>query len=309
MKLSDAISRYLEYLEIEKGRSIKTVENYSRYLNRLIDYLGDIEVEKLSEDSVSDWHLWLNRQKNHHGGNLKKITQNYYLIALRGLLKFLARKNITSLTSEKVDLAKATKKQIQFMDKEEIKELVAVIDASSLSGKRDLVIISLLFSTGMRVSELANLNIADISLRRQEFVIRGKGEKDRPVFLTTTAVQYLNNYLAARTDKSPALLVNFRNSDLKIATNHARLSIRGIQRIVKRYCLKAGILKNITPHTLRHSFATDLLGNGADLRSVQGLLGHSNISTTQIYTHITNASLKEAHHKYHSDNLAKPEQD
>lgn len=303
MKLSDAVSRYLEYLEIEKGRSIKTVENYSRYLNRLIDFLGDIEVKDLTEDLISNWHLWLNRQKNHNGSTLKKLTQNYYLIALRGLLKYLARKNIKSLTAEKIDLAKASKKQIQFLDMAEIKELIGIIDSQGIAGKRDLVIVSLLFSTGMRVSELANLNISDISLAKQEFVIRGKGEKDRPVFLTSSAIRYLEQYLTSRIDKNPALLINFRISDNKLDQAPARLSIRGIQRIIKRYCQKAGILKNITPHTLRHSFATDLLSNGADLRSVQGLLGHSNISTTQIYTHITNASLKEAHHKFHSDNL------
>jgi site-specific recombinase XerD len=297
---SDYLADFLDYMEVEKGRSLKTIENYSLYLNRFYEFAGDIKVGKIDLDMVSKWRKWLNRYRGEDGREISKTTQNYHLIALRSFLKYLARRDVKALAPDKIELATAKRPQVSFLDADEVMALFDACDTSNIIGLRDRAILELLFSTGLRVSELVKLNIDSINLDENEFSIRGKGQKDRPVYVSDSANEALHNYLKARKDSYEALFVQAskRKNEDDIAIS--RLTPRTIQRIVERYRTKAGITKHVTPHTLRHSFATDLLGNGADLRSVQSLLGHANIATTQIYTHVTDPQLKEIHKKFHS---------
>lgn len=300
---SEYMSDFLEYLEVEKGRSLKTIENYSLYLNRFVEFTDDMKVSKIDLNKISKWRQWLNRYKGGDGRTIGKATQNYHLIAMRSFLKYLARRDIDSLAPEKIELATSTRPQVSFLNQEEVVSLFEAIPTDNIVGLRDRSIVELLFSTGLRVSELAALNIKDLNFKTGEFSIRGKGQKDRPVYLSESAAYVLSKYLEARGDDFLPLFVHFRGTQSDFnGGEYTRLTVRSIQRIVERYAKAAGIAKHVTPHTLRHSFATDLLTNGADLRSVQSLLGHSNIATTQVYTHVTDPQLKEAHKKFHSGN-------
>ncbi len=299
---SDYLADFLDYMEVERGRSLKTIENYSLYLNRFYEFAGDIKVNKIDIGTVSKWRQWLNRYKGEDGREISKTTQNYHLIALRSFLKYMARRDINTLAPEKIELATSKRPQVSFLTVEEVIALFSAADPSTQSGLRDRAILELLFSTGLRVSELVNLNRDSINLDKGEFSIRGKGQKDRPVYMSDSAKVAVLAYLKSRNDKSEPLFVQASKSKNPDELN--RLTARTIQRIVENCRAKAGITKQVTPHTLRHSFATDLLGNGADLRSVQTMLGHANISTTQIYTHVTDPQLKEVHKQFHSGNEA-----
>jgi len=297
---SDYLADFLDYMEVEKGRSLKTIENYSLYLNRFYEFAGDIKVGKIDLDLVSKWRKWLNRYKGEDGREVSKTTQNYHLIALRSFLKYLARRDVKALAPEKIELANSKRPQVSFLDADEVMALFDACDTNNIIGLRDRAVLELLFSTGLRVSELVKLNIDSINLDKGEFSIRGKGQKDRPVYVSDSAKEAIHNYLKQRKDSYEALFVQASKRKNEEDVTISRLTTRTIQRIVERYRTKAGITKQVTPHTLRHSFATDLLGNGADLRSVQSLLGHANIATTQIYTHVTDPQLKEIHKKFHS---------
>jgi len=286
---------FLEYLEIEKGRSLKTVENYDRYLMRFFDFAKITDPSKITDDKVREFRLWLNRQSSGEvGKTLKKKTQNYYLIALRVFLKYLVKRDIKSLSPEKIELAKVSERSLDLISHEELVRLMNSPDGKDLKSLRDKAILELLFSTGLRVSELCSLN-SDIDLKKDEMSIRGKGEKVRVVFLSHEAKKAVAEYLKNRKDMNESLFISISKKG-----ESKRLTSRSVERIVKYYSIKAGITKNVTPHIIRHSFATDLLQNGADLRSVQMMLGHSSITTTQIYTHITDKQLRDVHKKFHN---------
>lgn len=298
--VSDLLYDFLEYLEIEQNRSQKTIENYHHYLARLVEFADDPALSEIDIELVRKWRLWLNRQKTSDEEPLTKQTQNYHLIALRSFLKYLAKRDIESLASDKVELARTKRKQVTFLSREEVERLLATPNPHTPSGLRDRAILELLFSSGLRVSELVGLNRDDINLKRREFTIRGKGQKDRPVFVSEQAAESLKKYISSRTDNAAPLFIHYSGSRNQLeGGKFMRLTARSVQRMIQRQRRLAGITKTVTPHTLRHSFATDLLMNGADLRSVQSLLGHSNVATTQIYTHITDPHLKQVHENFH----------
>ena len=300
MDLSDLIIDFIESLEVEGGRSQKTAENYHLYLQRLVEFAGNIEVGKINAELVRKYRLWLNRYENENGDELKPLTQTYHLIALRSFLKYCSKRDIATLTPEKIELPKTKRQQVTFLTTDEVMRLIDAVDVNTTIGLRDRAIIELLFSSGLRVSELTNLNRDHINLDRGEFTVRGKGQKDRPVFVSPEATEWLGRYLEARTDRAVPLFVRY--SGYKTGDDKGesfRLTPRSVQRLVQHYAKLAGITKQVSPHTLRHSFATDLLVNGADLRSIQSMLGHSNISTTQVYTHITDQHLKEVYERFH----------
>ena len=300
MLFEKAKTDFLEYLEIEQNRSQKTIANYDHYLTRLLDFAGEIKVSDIDTEMIRKWRLWLNRLGTNTSDELGKTTQNYHLIALRSFLKFCAKRNIPCMAADKVELARTKRKQVTFLNEEELGRLFDEPDIKTVSGTRDRAILELLFSSGLRVSELVSLDRDHINLKRREFMVRGKGQKDRPIFISPDAAKWVEDYLAKRQDNSKPLFVRYSGSKkVDNSGNHSRLTPRSVQRIVARTALLAGITKKVTPHTLRHSFATDLLMNGADIRSVQAMLGHSNISTTQIYTHITDPHLKAVHEKFH----------
>lgn len=346
MHITELIGDFIEHLEIEKGRSKKTAENYERYLLRFRDisldifeenpnlrvYRGkktsdtstapsdiptitttendtedfdtsDFKPEDITPELIRKYRLQLNREVDRYGENLEAITQAYHLIALRGFLKYLAKREIKSLDPSLVELPHVTRKQVTFLHYDEVEDLLNAIDTDTETGLRDRAIIELLFSGGLRVSELAKLNRDSINLDRREFIVRGKGSKDRPIFISEAAADWVQNYLNARTDSLAPLFLNNSKNQQAVDTsgNFRRLTPRSIERIVQKYAKLAGITKHVSPHTLRHSFATDLLMNGADIRSVQTMLGHSDISTTQIYTHVTDPHLREVHEKFHSE--------
>lgn len=301
MTIMELVRQFMEHLEIERGRSVKTVENYDRYLLRFIEFGKIKKPGDITEALVREFRLFLNRQPGTKTGPrvepMKRRTQNYYLIALRAFLKFLRKRGIESLSPERIELAKVPERSLDLITPSDLARLLSAPDEKTLEGKRDRAILELLFSTGLRVSELCGLSIDDIDLTRDEFSVRGKGEKVRVVFLSDEAKGKLRTYLAARKDMDDALFVRYGRKQND--GTDPRLSPRGVQRLMKHYATKAGITRKVTPHVIRHSFATDLLGNGADLRSVQALLGHANIGTTQIYTHVTDAHLREVHKKFH----------
>ncbi len=305
--ISDLKRQFLEYIEIEKGRSLKTVENYDRYLSRFIGFSKVKTAADITDNSIREFRLWLNRQqtraeKGASLSTLKKKTQNYYLIALRAFLKYIAKMGLKSCPPERIELAKTPERSLDLIDPDELQRLLESPDTSNIKGLRDRAIMELLFSTGLRVSELCSLP-RELNLRLDEFSIRGKGEKVRVVFLSDEAKKWLKSYLDKRTDMDDALFVKLSGekggSKGDFESDSLRLTSRSVERIVKHYAIKAGITKKVTPHVIRHSFATDLLRNGADLRSVQMLLGHSNIGTTQIYTHVTDSELKRVHKQFH----------
>ncbi len=303
MLFSKAKTDFLEYLEIEQNRSQKTIANYDHYLTRILDYEGDIQVREITPEFIRKWRLWLNRLGTNVSDELQKTTQNYHLIALRSFLKFCAKRDIPALNADKVELARTTRKQVTFLSPEEVEQLFAAPRTEQLAGLRDRAILELLFSSGLRVSELTGLNRDHINLKRREFMVRGKGQKDRPIFISQAAADWIGLYLKKRQDNAQPLFIRLGGKkQIDNTGNFSRLTARSIQRMVANYARLAGITKRVSPHTLRHSFATDLLMNGADLRSVQAMLGHSNIATTQIYTHVTDPHLKAVHEKFHRSN-------
>lgn len=332
MLIKKLITDFLEYLEIERGRSILTVRNYDRYLKEFAQFAKTKGIEtpdKIDLELVRQYRLNLNRT------NISKKTQNYYLIALRSFFKFLAKRDIKTLAAEKIELARVDEHQITFLDSDELEELIAKPDRSTPQGRRDRAILDLLFSTGLRVSELCNLKKTDINLNRSEFSVKGKGGKIRVVFLDHESKESLKRYLEFRTDKSEFLFVSYGHTNSEICLQQTAyskklanskqptanssnsdnsnqpsavscepsvdfpMSPRSVQRMIQKYSHAAGITKQVTPHVLRHSFATDLLMGGADLRAVQALLGHSSITTTQIYTHVTDQHLQDVHEAFH----------
>lgn len=286
-------TQFLEYIEIEKGRSVKTVENYDRYLSRFFDYAKIKSPPQITEQIVREFRIVLNRSLG-VAGTMKKNTQNYHLIALRAFLKFLRKRDIESLNPERIELAKVGGRDLDLISSNELERLMKGPAGESLTALRDKAILELFFSTGLRVSELCGLN-NDLDLSRDEFSVRGKGDKVRVVFLSSSAKKAVAEYLKNRKDMNEPLFVSYGRG----GKESGRLTSRSIERIVKQYAVKAGITRKVTPHVIRHSFATDLLENGADLRSVQALLGHANIATTQIYTHVTDKHLREIHKTFH----------
>ena len=292
-------TRFLEYIEIEKGRSLKTVENYDHYLTRFLEFIKSDSPEKINDAAIRDFRLWLNRQSTGNnraaGDTLSKKTQNYYLIAIRAFLKYLTRENIKSMAPERIELAKINERALDLITPIELGRLLSSPSGGDIKDLRDKAILELLFSTGLRVSELCSLT-SDLDLSSPELSIRGKGGKVRVVFISDDAKNAVRTYLKARKDISDALFVQVGNQIKEIKS----LTKRSIERIVKQHAIKAGISKKVTPHIIRHCFATDLLSNGADLRSVQAILGHANIGTTQIYTHVTDKHLRDIHKRFHN---------
>lgn len=299
---------FLEYLEIERGRSLKTVENYDRYLTRFLAQSGVKDTSEVSDEIVRNYRLWLNRQVSGQASQnakktvrslsvdtLKRNTQNYHLIALRGFLKYLARRGVSSLAPDRIELAKSPARELDLVNESELGRLLNSPEGNDEKALRDKAILALLFSTGLRVSELCSLSRDSIDFSRDEFSVRGKGEKVRLVFLSDEAKQALKNYMANRRDLGEAMFTSVS----KINQKNEWLTPRSVERIIKKYAVKSGISKKVTPHTLRHIFATDLLQNGADIRSVQMMLGHSSVATTQIYTHVTDKHLRDIHKKFH----------
>lgn len=296
------VREFLEHLEIERGRSQKTIENYAHYLKTFLEYAKIKNPKQITDSLIREYRLWLNRKvvsgnKTRNKDTLKKKTQNYYLIALRAFLKYLMKRGVESLPPERIELAKIPERSLDLITHEELLRIMKAPDGLDLKSLRDKAILELLFSTGLRVSELCSLP-RDLDLSRDEFSVRGKGEKVRVVFLSAGAKQVLRSYLSKRKDLEGALFVNIGRN--KNAQDEKRLTSRSIERLVKFYAIKAGVSKRVTPHVIRHSFATDLLQSGADLRSVQMLLGHANIGTTQIYTHVTDKHLQDVHKKFHN---------
>ena len=290
-ELAKLKTEFLEYLEIEKGRSVRTVENYAHYLERFLNFSQAKNPADITDETIRKFRLWLNRQPA-LGGTLKSKTQNYYLIALRTFLKYLAKRKIVSLPAERIELARVGERQLDLISQEELERLLAAPEGNDLRTLRDKAILELLFSTGLRVTELCSLP-RDLNWRAPEISVRGKGEKIRLVFISPAAREAVQRYLMARKDMEEPLFLSNKNT---------ALTRRSVERIVKFYAVKAGIAKKVVPHSLRHLFATDLLRNGADLRSVQALLGHANIMTTQIYTHVTDKHLREIHQTFHAKN-------
>ncbi len=298
------VKEFLEHLEIELNRSEKTLINYHLVLSQFIDWAEITKPEEITAEKIRSYRIFLNRKVTQAGNTLKKNTQAYHAIVIRTFLKYLAKNDISVLAPEKVEVGKIPDRQVDFLEIDEVVRLLEATQGDSPKALRDQAIIELLFSSGLRVSELTSLNRDQVNLDKDEFSVRGKGSKLRIVFLSEEAKVSLKKYLDKRSDVDPALFVAYPKKGL--VNNHnskresLRLTPRSIQRLVKYYAKKAGIIKDVHPHTLRHSFATDLLINGADIRSVQSLLGHASITTTQIYTHITNERLKEVHKNFHS---------
>ena len=315
MTIHELKTQFLEYIEIEKGRAVKTVGNYDHYLKVFFEQMKINEPKDITNEKVREFRIWLNRRpgaKAYHlfgqpasaGGTMTKKTQNYYLIALRTFLKFLTRRGITSLPADNIELAKVGERSVDVISPDELKRLLDAPNQEQNPERkaRDKAILELLFSTGLRVAELCSLT-NDLDLQRDEFSIRGKGNKVRVVFLSDEAKKAVKDYLALRKDMSDAMFVpvaDLPNASKKKNAINKGLDHRTIERIVKRYATLAGITKKVTPHVIRHCFATDLLSNGADIRSVQAMLGHANIATTQIYTHVTDKHLRDIHKKFHN---------
>lgn len=322
--LSLLIKEFLEYLEIERNVSQLTIRNYAHYLSRFLAFLSSdplspgvkpvsaqggsapggkiVKPSDITNDSIRQYRLFLSRFVDEHDMSLKRVTQNYHLIALRSFLKYLLKRDIAVVAPEKIDLPKAESHSIKFLEREQIDRLLNMPEISTDDGLRDKAILEALFSTGLRVSELVGLNRDTINFERKEFGVIGKGRRARVVFLSDSAVEWIKRYLDSRQDDSKALFIRYAGKKPDEGQNvgeSLRLTARSVQRLVEKYCKKARLPIKITPHGLRHSFATDLLSGGADLRAIQEMLGHKNVSTTQIYTHVTNPQLKEIHHKFH----------
>lgn len=305
--LHDLIGQFLEYLEIEKNCSKLTIRDYRHYLdvfeNWFTTTLPQKKLKDLDLQIVRKYRVFLANRVDLRGLTLKRVTQNYYIIALRSFLRFLIKNDYQTLEPSKIDLPKTESHSLKFLEKDQVNRLVSIIDTKKNDGLRDRAILELLFSTGLRVSELVSLNRDRINLERKEFGVIGKGGKSRIVFISDKAAESLKSYLAKREDQYKPLFIRYSGRpDGQNNGEKMRLTSRSIERMVKKYVRKSRIPVDATVHTLRHSFATDLLTNGADIRSVQEMLGHKNISTTQIYTHITNKQLREVHEAFHSGN-------
>jgi len=316
--LYDLKREFLEYCELDKGRSSLTTQNYDRYIDRFLDFLSGLTPGKpnpekkyvknknifpadVTQEVVRRYRLYVNRLKDQEGHDLKSITQNYHIIALRAFLRYLAWRGIETLSAEKVPVAKQGDREINFLEANEINNILAIVNTETISGLRDRAMMEVLFSTGMRVSELVNLDTDDINFERGEIAVLGKGKKIRVVFLSKDALSWIDQYIKNRGFKRPEHTpggVAF-DDPLFLSKKGDRITVRSVERIVKKYAELAGITKSVSPHTLRHSFATDLLIAGADIRSVQSMLGHSSITTTQVYTHVTDQHLKEIHDRFH----------
>lgn len=306
MNLEQLLKDFLEYLEIERNVSKLTIRNYKHYLSRFIAFLGSKPptLSDITAENIRQYRLYLSRFTDEHNMTLKRVTQNYHLIALRSFLKYLNKRDIPSLSPEKIDLPKAESHTIKFLDHEQVERLMNMPEISTPEGLRDKAILEVLFSTGLRVSELVSLNRDQVNLERREFAVVGKGRRVRVVFLSEKAVEWLHRYINTREDALAPVFIRYsgkKPDESDIIGNSIRLTARSVQRAVEKYAAKAKLLIKITPHGLRHSFATDLLSNGADLRAIQELLGHKNVSTTQIYTHVTNPQLKQIHDKFHTN--------
>lgn len=333
MNLEQLIKDFLEYLEIERNVSQLTIRNYRHYLERFVLFLArfggpsplpdpvkpvktsevdeseakearkTVKISDISAESIRQYRLFLSRYADEKGMSLKRVTQNYHLIALRSFLKYMAKRDIPTISPDKIDLPKAESRSIKFLEHNDMERLLNMPDMNTKEGTRDKAMLEVLFSTGLRVSELVSLNRDQINLDRREFSVIGKGRRTRIVFLSERAADWLRRYLATREDDLRPIFIRYsgKTPDEHDQTGESiRLTARSVQRCVEKYAKKAKLMVKITPHGLRHTFATDLLGNGADLRAIQELLGHKNVSTTQIYTHITNPQLKEIHDKFHS---------
>ena len=307
--LPQHLNDFLEYCEVEKGLSINSVKTYSRFVQKFFGWLAEYKLEnlspeKLTEDHISKYRIWLSRRPNqvrHASPNLHQSTQIRYLIALRSFLAYFHEKNIPTLPTEKIKLPKdrSAERHIKFLDIEAMREFLAAPDTKTNAGLRDRALIETLFSTGLRVAELIALNVKQLqsALHKTDFELSvvGKGGHPRVVYFSARALYWLKKYLASRTDNDEALFINFRGPK----KDSRRISVRGVEMIVEKYSKIAGVGFLATPHTLRHSFATDLLNKGVDLRMVQEFLGHRNIATTQVYTHVTSKRLRDIHKKFH----------
>ncbi len=306
MVLLDQITEFLEYLQIEKNCSPLTIRNYKHYLLRFDKWLIESSptppsVEQINSETIRRYRLFLSRLSDSHGLTLMRVTQNYHLIALRALLRYLVKKDIKTMAPDRIDLSKAESHSLKFLSRDQLTRLINQPDMSTAQGLRDKAIMELLFSTGLRVSELVKLNREAIDFKSREIGVIGKGSKPRVVFISDTAAEWLRKYLSYRQDKYKPLFVRYSGKRVSKSQGEEgiRLTARSIQRAVEKYVKKAKLPIKITPHGLRHTFATDLLSSGADLRAIQEMLGHKNVSTTQIYTHVTNPQLKEIHNKFH----------
>ncbi len=299
-KIQSLIQKFLEHLEIELNRAPRTLANYERSLVKFTNWGRIIDPESITLEKIREYRIYLNRLETGRGEPMKKVSQTFHIVVLRSFLKFLAKEDIAAVPAEKIEIGKVPMRQVDFLEYDEVLRLIESANGSDRKSLRDRAILELLFSAGLRVSELVNLNRDHINLKKEEFSVRGKGSKLRIVFLSPSAKNALESYLKKRDDLDSALFVSFPKHPEKIDKKSIRLTARSVQRIVKHSAAKAGIVKDVHPHTLRHSFATDLLQNGADIRSVQTMLGHSSITTTQIYTHVSNEYLKETHKKFHA---------
>ncbi|MBU0845821.1 tyrosine-type recombinase/integrase [Patescibacteria group bacterium] len=294
----------MEYLEIEKGASPLTIRNYKHYLNRLCSWMEKAGIRQTPKDInpevIRQYRVYLSRISDGKGGTLSRKTQGFHVIALRSFLKWMIRNDLEVMSPDKIELPKINERQIKFLSGEQVDRLLNAPSLSTIQGKRDKAILEVLFSTGLRVSELVSLDRDKIDFKRREFGILGKGGKTRVVFLSSRAVEWIEKYLKARNDRYKPLFVRHKGKmDPSLADEKMRLSPRSVQRMIKKYSRKMKLPIDVTPHVLRHSFATDLLMAGADLRSVQEMLGHKNVSTTQIYTHVTHKHLRDIHSAFH----------
>lgn len=310
MQLSAVIEEYLEHLVVEKNRSPRTIVAYRHYFDRLLAWAGETStIEALSLERIRKFRLYLAAYLDERNEPLELKTQSYHIIALRSLLRYAAKRDIACVSADKIELPKTEARQVQFLTSEELERLLAAPDTASMTGLRDRALLELLFSTGLRVSEIASLNRDMLNTQHGEMRVVGKGRKERIVFISDRAKQWMDAYFAKRLDDNASSFVGYRGKGVgddpsPLVQAHAtRLTPRSIDRIVQKYALMSGLVKKVTPHTLRHSFATDLLSNGADIRSVQTLLGHASITTTQIYTHVTNQQLREVHERFHGQRL------
>lgn len=301
-----ALIDFLEHLEVERNVSRLTIRNYRHYLQRFVDWFikeGFRDLKEFDRDVLRKYRVFLARYEDDMGRTLSKKTQGYHMIALRSWLKWMTKNDLKVLNPEKIDLPKAESKQMKFLSREQIERLLSQPSVSNLAGLRDKAILEVLFSTGLRVSELVSLNRDQVDTSRGEFGVIGKGRKPRVVFLSDKATVWLDRYLVSREDEWRPVFIRMsgKKPDLLADGEEMRLTTRSVQRIVDKYCRRAKLPVKISPHGVRHSFATDLLYNGAGLRDVQEMLGHKNIATTQIYTHVTRPQLKKVHKKFHSD--------
>ncbi|HYK09137.1 MAG TPA: tyrosine-type recombinase/integrase [Candidatus Eisenbacteria bacterium] len=304
------INDYLDYLSVERNCSKLTIRDYRHYLEVFGEWYGTTQPHRTIEDldipTVRRFRVFLASKMDRHGMTMKRVTQNYYIICLRSFLKFLLKNDVKTLEPTKIDLPKTESRSLKFLERDHIDHMVTAIDTSKIEGIRDRAMLELLFSTGLRVSELCKLNHQQVNIERREFGVIGKGGRARVVFISDRAADWIEKYMAAREDTYKPLFIRYSGKEIpENGGEKMRLTPRSVERMVKKYVRVARIPVDATVHTLRHSFATDLLSNGADLRSVQEMLGHKNIATTQIYTHITNKQLRDVHKTFHSGNKEK----